>query len=113
MTRAQASFPRAEADYYPSRYRAQTPDGHCIASRAGVSLPQRKKRRRLVQIREGRVPGTDIRLGRVVEGAWQHGSGRGATLTGAAERFAHPSKSPAYSRRYFRGFSCGSRANQA
>ena len=37
MTRGQESFPRAEADCYPSRYRAQTPDGHCIASRAGVS----------------------------------------------------------------------------
>ena len=48
---------------------------------AALALPQRVSRRRFVSILEGRVPGTEIRLGRVVDGEHQHRPGWDATLS--------------------------------
>ena len=46
-----------------------------------LRLPDRVSRRRFVAVLEGHVPGTDIRLGRVVEGAHQHRPGWDATFS--------------------------------
>ena len=68
-------------------YLVRNDDAHRTANRwhgggaAALGLPQRVSRRRFVSILEGRVPGTDIRLGRVVDGEWQHRPGWDATLS--------------------------------
>ena len=70
-------------------YLVRNDEAHRTANRwhgraaAALSLPQRVSRRRFVSILEGRVPGTDIRLGRVVDGEWQHRPGWDATPLGA------------------------------
>ncbi|MDE0390686.1 MAG: relaxase domain-containing protein [Rhodospirillales bacterium] len=46
-----------------------------------LGLPERVSRRRFVAILEGHVPGTDIRLGRVVDGEHQHRPGWDGTFS--------------------------------
>ena len=48
-----------------------------------LGLPERVSRRRFVALLEGHVPGTDIRLGRVVDGKHQHRPGWDCDLLGA------------------------------
>ena len=75
------------SEYMLHEYLVRNDDAHRTANRwhgrgaAALALPQRVSRRRFVQILEGRVPGTEIRLGRVVDGEWQHRPGWDATFS--------------------------------
>ena len=75
------------SEYMLHEYLVRNDDAHRTANRwhgrgaAALSLPQRVSRRRFVSILEGRVPGTDIRLGRVVDGEWQHRPGWDVTFS--------------------------------
>ena len=46
-----------------------------------LGLPERVSRRRFVEVLEGHVPGTDVRLGRVVDGKFQHRPGWDCTFS--------------------------------
>ena len=75
------------ASYMLHEYLVRNDDAHRTANHwhgrgaAALGLPQRVSRRRFVSILEGRVPGTDIRLGRVVDGEHQHRPGWDATFS--------------------------------
>ena len=75
------------ADYMLHEYLVRNDAAHRTANRwhgrgaAALGLPQRVSRRRFVAVLEGRVPGTDIRLGRVVDGEHLHRPGWDATFS--------------------------------
>ena len=75
------------SEYMLHEYLVRNDEAHRTANRwhgraaAALALPQRVSRRRFVQILEGRVPGTDLRLGRVVDGEHQHRPGWDATFS--------------------------------
>ena len=75
------------SEYMLHEYLVRNDDAHRTANRwhgggaAALNLPQRVSRRRFVSILEGRVPGTDLRLGRVVDGEHQHRPGWDATFS--------------------------------
>ena len=60
------------SDYMLHEYLVRNDEAHRTANRwhgrgaAALGLPERVSRRRFVDVLEGHVPGTDIRLGRVV-----------------------------------------------
>ena len=70
--RALASASEA-SDYMLHEYLVRNDKAHRTANRwhgggaAALGLPERVSRRRFVAVLEGHVPGTDIRLGRVVD----------------------------------------------
>ena len=75
------------ASYMLHEYLVRNDEAHRTANRwhgggaAALGLPQRVSRRRFVSILEGRVPGTDIRLGRVLDGEHRHRPGWDATFS--------------------------------
>ena len=75
------------SEYMLHEYLVRNDDAHRTANRwhgggaVALALPQRVSRRRFVSILEGRVPGTEIRLGRVVDGEWLHRPGWDATFS--------------------------------
>ena len=75
------------AEYMLHEYLVRNDAAHRTANRwhgggaAALGLPQRVSRRRFVAVLEGRVPGTDIRLGRVVDGEHLHRPGWDATFS--------------------------------
>ena len=87
------SGPRALAsasetsDYLLHEYLVRNDKAHRTANRwhgggaEALGLPERVSRRRFVEVLEGHVPGTDIRLGRVVDGAHQHRPGWDCTFS--------------------------------
>ena len=87
------SGPRALAsasetsDYLLHEYLVRNDKAHRTANRwhgggaAALGLPERVSRRRFVALLEGHVPGTDIRLGRVVDGEHQHRPGWDCTFS--------------------------------
>ena len=84
--RALASASEA-SDYMLHEYLVRNDKAHRTANRwhgggaAALGLPERVSRRRFVAVLEGHVPGTDIRLGRVVDGAHQHRPGWDCTFS--------------------------------
>ena len=84
--RALASASEA-ADYMLHEYLVRNDKAHRTANRwhgggaEALGLPQRVSRRRFLQVLEGHVPGTNIRLGRVVGGEHQHRPGWDATFS--------------------------------
>ena len=87
------SGPRALAsasetsDYMLHEYLVRNDKAHRTANRwhgggaEALGLPERVSRRRFVALLEGHVPGTDIRLGRVVDGEHQHRPGWDCTFS--------------------------------
>ena len=87
------SGPRALAsasetsDYLLHEYLVRNDKAHRTANRwhgggaEALGLPERVSRRRFVALLEGHVPGTDIRLGRVVDGEHQHRPGWDCTFS--------------------------------
>ena len=87
------SGPRALAsasetsDYLLHEYLVRNDKAHRTANRwhgggaEALGLPERVSRRRFVEVLEGHVPGTDIRLGRVVDGEHQHRPGWDCTFS--------------------------------
>ena len=87
------SGPRALAsasetsDYMLHEYLVRNDKAHRTANRwhgggaAALGLPERVSRRRFVEVLEGHVPGTDIRLGRIVDGKHQHRPGWDCTFS--------------------------------
>ena len=87
------SGPRALAsasetsDYLLHEYLVRNDKAHRTANRwhgggaEALGLPERVSRRRFVEVLEGYVPGTDIRLGRVVDGKFQHRPGWDCTFS--------------------------------
>ena len=87
------SGPRALAsasetsDYLLHEYLVRNDKAHRTANRwhgggaEALGLPERVSRRRFVEVLEGHVPGTDFRLGRVVDGAHQHRPGWDCTFS--------------------------------
>ena len=75
------------ADYMLYEYLVRNDKAHRTANRwhgrgaEALGLPERVSRRRFVEVLEGHVPGTDIRLGRVVEGEHKHRPGWDATFS--------------------------------
>ena len=84
--RALASASEA-SDYMLHEYLVRNDKAHRTANRwhgggaAALGLPERVSQRRFVAVLEGHVPGTDIRLGRVVDGAHQHRPGWDCTFS--------------------------------
>ena len=84
--RALASASEA-SDYMLHEYLVRNDKAHRTANRwhgrgaEALGLPERVSRRRFVAVLEGHVPGTDIRLGRVVDGAHQHRPGWDCTFS--------------------------------
>ena len=84
--RALASASEA-ADYMLHEYPVRNDKAHRTANRwhgggaEALGLPQRVSRRRFVQVLQGHVPGTAIRLGRVVGGEHQHRPGWDCTFS--------------------------------
>lgn len=84
--RALASASEA-ADYMLHEYLVRNDKAHRTANRwhgggaEALGLPQRVSRRRFVQVLQGHVPGTAIRLGRVVGGEHQHRPGWDCTFS--------------------------------
>ena len=84
--RALASASEA-AEYMLHEYLVRNDKAHRTANRwhgggaEALGLPERVSRRRFVQVLEGHVPGTAIRLGRVVGGEHQHRPGWDATFS--------------------------------
>ena len=78
--RALASASEA-SNYMLHEYLVRNDEAHRTANRwhgggaEALGLSQRVSRRRFVAVLEGHVPGTDIRLGRVVDGEHQHHPG--------------------------------------
>ena len=87
------SGPRALAsasetsDYLLHEYLVRNDKAHRTANRwhgggaEALGLPERVSRRRFVELLEGHVPGTDIRLGRIVDGKFQHRPGWDCTFS--------------------------------
>ena len=87
------SGPRALAsasetsDYLLHEYLVRNDKAHRTANRwhgggaEALGLPERVSRRRFVALLEGHVPGTNIRLGRVVDGEHQHRPGWDCTFS--------------------------------
>ena len=87
------SGPRALAsasetsDYLLHEYLVRNDKAHRTANRwhgggaEALGLPERVSRRRFVEVLEGHVPGTDFRLGRVVDGEHQHRPGWDCTFS--------------------------------
>ena len=75
------------SEYMLHEYLVRNDEAHRTANRwhgggaKALGLPQRVSRRRLIEVLEGRVPGTDLRLGRVVDGKHQHRPGWDATFS--------------------------------
>ena len=75
------------SDYMLHEYLVRNDEAHRTDNRwhgggaKALGLPQRVSRRRFIEVLEGRVPGTDIRLGRVVDGEHQHRPGWDATFS--------------------------------
>jgi len=75
------------SDYMLHEYLVRNDAAHRTANRwhgggaEALGLPERVSRRRFVEVLEGRVPGTDIRLGRVVDGERRHRPGWDATFS--------------------------------
>ncbi len=73
--------------YFLHEYLARNDPEHRTANRwhgkgaAALGLPQRVGKRRFMAVLAGRVPGTAIRLGRIVEGEHQHRPGWDATFS--------------------------------
>ncbi len=73
--------------YFLHEYLARNDPEHRTANRwhgkgaAALGLPQRVGKRRFMGVLAGRVPGTGIRLGRIVEGEHQHRPGWDATFS--------------------------------
>ena len=84
--RALASASEA-SDYMLHEYLVRNDEAHRTANRwhgggaEALGLPERVSRRRFMEVLEGYVPGTDIRLGRVVDGEHQHRPGWDATFS--------------------------------
>ena len=84
--RALASASEA-SDYMLHEYLVRNDEAHRTANRwhgrgaEALGLPERVSRRRFVAVLEGHVPGTDIRLGRVVDGEHQHRPGWDCTFS--------------------------------
>ena len=84
--RALASASEA-SEYMLHEYLVRNDKAHRTANRwhgggaEALGLPQRVSRRRFVKVLEGHVPGTDIRLGRVVGGEHQHRPGWDCTFS--------------------------------
>ena len=84
--RALASASEA-SEYMLHEYLVRNDEAHRTANRwhgggaAALGLPERVSRRRFVAVLEGHVPGTDIRLGRVVDGELQHRPGWDCTFS--------------------------------
>ncbi len=84
--RALASASEA-AEYMLHEYLVRNDKAHRTANRwhgggaEALGLPQRVSRRRFVAVLEGHVPGTNIRLGRVVGGEHQHRPGWDCTFS--------------------------------
>ena len=84
--RALASASEA-SDYMLHEYLVRNDKAHRTANRwhgggaEALGLPERVSRRRFVAVLEGHVPGTDIRLGRVVDGEHQHRPGWDCTFS--------------------------------
>ena len=75
------------SDYMLHEYLVRNDKAHRTANRwhgggaEALGLPERVSRRRFVAVLEGHVPGTDIRLGRVVDGKHQHRPGWDCTFS--------------------------------
>ena len=75
------------SDYMLHEYLVRNDKVHRTANRwhgggaEALGLPERVSRRRFVEVLEGHVPGTDIRLGRVVDGEHQHRPGWDCTFS--------------------------------
>ena len=75
------------SEYMLHEYLVRNDKAHRTANRwhgggaEALGLPERVSRRRFVDVLEGHVPGTDIRLGRVVDGKHQHRPGWDATFS--------------------------------
>ena len=75
------------ADYMLYEYMVRNDKAHRTANRwhgrraEALGLPERVSRRRFVAVLEGYVPGTNTRLGRVVEGEHKHRPGWDATFS--------------------------------
>ena len=84
--RALASASEA-SDYMLHEYLVRNDKAHRTANRwhgggaAALGLSERVSRRRFVAVLEGHVPGTNIRLGRVVDGEHQHRPGWDCTFS--------------------------------
>ena len=84
--RALASASEA-SDYMLHEYLVRNDKAHRTANRwhgggaEALGLPERVSRRRFVAVLEGHVPGTDIRLGRVVDGEHRHRPGWDCTFS--------------------------------
>ena len=84
--RALASASEA-SDYMLHEYLVRNDKAHRTANRwhgggaEALGLPERVSRRRFMEVLEGHVPGTDIRLGRVVDGEHQHRPGWDCTFS--------------------------------
>ena len=74
-------------DYLLHEYLVRNDKAHRTANRwhgggaEALGLPERVSRRRFVALLEGHVPGTNIRLGRVVDGEHQHRPGWDCTFS--------------------------------
>ena len=75
------------SDYVLHEYLVRNDKAHRTANRwhgggaEVLGLPELVSRRRFVAVLEGHVPGTDIRLGRVVDGEFQHRPGWDCTFS--------------------------------
>ena len=75
------------SDYLLHEYLVRNDAAHRTANRwhgggaEALGLPERVSRRRFVEVLEGHVPGTNIRLGRVVDGEHQHRPGWDCTFS--------------------------------
>ena len=84
--RALASASEA-SEYMLHEYLVRNDAAHRTANRwhgggaEALGLPERVSRRRFVAVLEGHVPGTDVRLGRVVDGEHQHRPGWDCTFS--------------------------------
>ena len=84
--RALASASEA-SDYMLHEYLVRNDKAHRTANRwhgggaEALGLPERVSRRRFVAVLEGHVPGSDIRLGRIVDGKHQHRPGWDCTFS--------------------------------
>ena len=88
LTGPRALISASEAsDYMLHEYLVRNDEAHRTANRwhgggaEALGLPQRVSRRRFIEVLEGRVPGTDLRLGRVVDGKHKHRPGWDATFS--------------------------------
>ena len=75
------------SDYMLHEYLVRNDEAHRTDNRwhgggaEALGLPERVSRRRFIEVLEGHIPGTDIRLGRVVDGEHRHLPGWDATFS--------------------------------